>query len=100
MFLKICLKKLNFFENLPVKSKFLKMFMEKSKLFKNLPGKIEISLTWIHGPQISNRIDAAGLSGSFDHDPQRIDLLSIKRLLIACSSEFPNLLLCTVPRHI
>jgi len=41
---------------------------EKSKFHLNLPGKIEILLTRIHDPQISNQIDAAQywLSSHFD----------------------------------
>jgi len=33
--------------------------LRKSNFFVNLPGKIEIVLTRIHDPQISNQIDAA-----------------------------------------
>jgi len=38
----------------------MKLFSEKSKFFGNMSGKIEICLTRIHDPQISNQIDAGG----------------------------------------
>ena len=56
---KICLEKSKFFKNLLSKNQIFYKLPEKSKFYGNLHEKIEIFLTWIHDPQISNQIDAA-----------------------------------------
>src|SRR6218665_384101 len=52
-------EKSKFFKNLPEKPFFCEIAWKKSKFLGNLPGKIEILLTRIHDPQISNQIDTA-----------------------------------------
>src|SRR6218665_523817 len=56
---KICLKNRNFSKICLKNHFFVKLPGKKSKFLGNLPGKIEILLTRIHDPQISNQIDTA-----------------------------------------
>ena len=47
----------------------MKLPEKKSKFLRNVPGKIEILLTRIHDPHISNQIDAAADMCLFDDFP-------------------------------
>jgi len=61
-FSKICLKKSKFFTNLPEKNRnFSKICLKKIDISLKFAWKIEILLTRIHDPQISNQIEAAVL---------------------------------------